>query len=87
MKFFHQTGKNSSKELTSDQPLNGNERMNNMRSSDKSEQVNNNANEVFGVNFHDFLEKQSNSTMYELASEFGISIGDVKKLKKHINRY
>ncbi|CAG9619456.1 RNA polymerase subunit sigma-70 [Sutcliffiella rhizosphaerae] len=43
--------------------------------------------DVFGVSFHDFLEKEKDSSTYlELASEFGISVRDVKSLKKQINR-
>lgn len=56
-----------------------------MRSSDKSAQVNVTSN-VFGVNFHDFLESQANSDTFELASEFGLSLGDVRKLKKQLHR-
>lgn len=43
-------------------------------------------NQLFGVDFHDFIQKQSNNSMYELASEFGLSFGDVKKLKKQLER-
>ncbi|MCU9613981.1 hypothetical protein OEV98_10450 [Caldibacillus lycopersici] len=57
-----------------------------MRSSDKHELSNLSGNDVLGVDFHDFLVKQTNSTTYELASEFGISLGDVQKLKKQIQR-
>lgn len=57
-----------------------------MRSSQKSSHAMNLGNQLLDVNFHDFLSKQSSSTMYELASEFGLSLGDVQKLKKHMGR-
>jgi len=57
-----------------------------MRSSEKHEHANS-MNNVFGVNFHEFLEMQGNATSYEIASEFGISLGDVKKLKRQLKRY
>jgi hypothetical protein len=41
---------------------------------------------LFGVDFHDIMQKEQQSTAYELASEFGLSLGDVKKLKKHLER-
>lgn len=57
-----------------------------MRSSHKSNDIMNAGNQLLDVNFHDFLNKQSSSTMVELASEFGLSLGDVQKLKKHLSR-
>jgi hypothetical protein len=42
--------------------------------------------DVFGVSFHDFIEKEKDSTYVELASEFGITMRDVKSLKKQLNR-
>ena len=43
-------------------------------------------NQLFGVDFHDFIQRQQQSTTFELASEFGLSLGDVQKLKKHLER-
>lgn len=57
-----------------------------MKTNDKGNTFINRGNHMFDVSFHDFLYKESSSTMLELASEFGISLGDVKKLKKHIQR-
>ncbi|WP_168714486.1 hypothetical protein [Metabacillus litoralis] len=56
-----------------------------MRNSEKGD-ISHSTRDVFGVNLHDFMMKEQNDTSYELASEFGISLGDVKKLKKHLNR-
>lgn len=43
-------------------------------------------NQLFGVDFHDFIQREQQASMFELASEFGLSLGDVKKLKKHLER-
>ncbi|WP_096153235.1 MULTISPECIES: RNA polymerase subunit sigma-70 [Bacillus] len=42
--------------------------------------------DVFGVSFHDFLEKEKDSSYVELASEFGLTVRDVRTIKKQINR-
>lgn len=42
---------------------------------------------LLGVDFHDFMEKEGNNNTVELATEFGLSLGDVKKLKKHLGKY
>lgn len=57
-----------------------------MRFSEKGHQTHRSAHQLFGVNFHDFIQKEMDSTPVELASEFGISVGDVQKLKKHLGR-
>jgi hypothetical protein len=41
---------------------------------------------LFGVDFHDFIQKEQHANTFELASEFGLTIGDVRKLKKHLER-
>jgi len=43
-------------------------------------------NQLFGVDFHDFIQKEQGSNLVELASEFGLSVKDVRKLKKHLER-
>ncbi|EEM39769.1 hypothetical protein bthur0014_41000 [Bacillus thuringiensis IBL 4222] len=53
---------------------------------EKGHSVTNGANQLFNVNFHDFISKEQNNTSMELASEFGISLQDVKRLKKQIER-
>lgn len=57
-----------------------------MRSSEKGMGVQSINNRLFGVDFHDFTEKEQNNTSYELASEFGLTFGDVRRLKKHLER-
>jgi hypothetical protein len=57
-----------------------------MRHSDKGETTHYNNNDVFGVNFHEIAEKEQNSNLFELASEYGLSLREVKKLKKQLNR-
>lgn len=57
-----------------------------MRLSEKGWNVQSSEGRLFGVDFHDFIQKEQGSTTFELASEFGLTIGDVKKLKKHLER-
>jgi hypothetical protein len=57
-----------------------------MRASDKGMSIQSMDGRLFGVDFHDFVQKEQNATSFELASEFGITIGDVRKLKKHLER-
>jgi hypothetical protein len=57
-----------------------------MRFSEKGEQVARGNQQVFGVNFHDFIEKENATTSMELASEFGLSLREVKQLKKRLGR-
>jgi hypothetical protein len=57
-----------------------------MRMNEKGHSVTNGANQLFNVNFHEFIAREQNNTSMELASEFGISLQDVKRLKKQIER-
>lgn len=54
--------------------------------SNRGYQVNSPENQLFGVDLHDFIQQEASSTTYELASEFGLTLGDVKKLKKRLER-
>ncbi|WP_168733775.1 hypothetical protein [Metabacillus sediminilitoris] len=56
-----------------------------MRNSEKGELMHSRK-DVYGVDFHDFMVKEQNDTSLELASEFGISLEQVRSLKKHLNR-
>ncbi|WP_164216307.1 hypothetical protein [Virgibacillus sp. YIM 98842] len=42
--------------------------------------------EVFGINLHRFMEMEEHANSMEIAQEFGLSIGEVNRLKKKINR-
>lgn len=42
--------------------------------------------DIFGVDFHRFLELAESSNHMEIAEELGISIGEVKALKKKVIR-
>ncbi|MBP3038007.1 hypothetical protein J9303_00600 [Bacillaceae bacterium Marseille-Q3522] len=42
--------------------------------------------QLLGIDFHDFMQKEPDADMYELAAEFGLSLRDVRSLKKKINR-
>lgn len=56
------------------------------RHSDKAFLAHQVDNQLFGVDFHDFLVKEQHNSMVELASEFGLSVRDVKHLKKKLGR-
>jgi hypothetical protein len=57
-----------------------------MRSSEKDMNIQSMDGRLFGVDFHDFIQKEQFATSFELASEFGLTMRDVKKLKKHLER-
>lgn len=57
-----------------------------MRFSDKGMSASFGENQIFGVDFHDFIQKEQSSHVVELASEFGLSLRDVRKLKKQLER-
>ncbi|MEH7082132.1 hypothetical protein V7139_05270 [Neobacillus drentensis] len=57
-----------------------------MRASEKGMNIQSMDGRLFGVDFHDFIQKEQHANSFELASEFGITIGDVRKLKKHLER-
>ncbi|WP_170110112.1 hypothetical protein [Peribacillus acanthi] len=57
-----------------------------MRFSDKGNMSHSGENQLFGVDFHDFIQKEQNSDMYELATEFGLNMREVRKLKKKLER-
>ena len=57
-----------------------------MRLGEKGMSEQSGENQLFGVDFHDFIQKEKNSNMIELASEFGLSLRDVRKLKKRLER-
>ena len=42
--------------------------------------------EIFGVNLHRFMEIEEHYNHMEIAQELGITLGEVKKLKKKVNR-
>jgi hypothetical protein len=57
-----------------------------MRLSDKGMNVHSSESRLFGVDFHDIIQKEQQFSAYELASEFGLTLGEVKKLKKYLER-
>ncbi|WP_192913005.1 hypothetical protein [Bacillus mesophilum] len=57
-----------------------------MRFGDKGMSVQSANNKLFGVDFHDFIQSEQRSNMVELASEFGLTLKDVKTLKKKMGR-
>ncbi|WP_174234328.1 hypothetical protein [Bacillus sp. V59.32b] len=57
-----------------------------MRFSEKGETSLNGENQLHGVDFHDFIQKEQGANLVELASEFGLNMRDARKLKKKLNR-
>lgn len=57
-----------------------------MRHSAKGEFAQRKVNELFSIDFHEFMQKEAEHTAFELASEFGLTLRDVQKLKKQISR-
>ncbi|HWJ76991.1 MAG TPA: hypothetical protein VNR61_02820 [Niallia sp.] len=58
-----------------------------MRFGEKHSNANGLDSKLLGIDFHDFMEKEGNSNVVELATEFGLSIGEVKKLKKQMGKF
>ncbi|MFC4022675.1 hypothetical protein ACFOUV_02435 [Oceanobacillus longus] len=56
-----------------------------MRMNDKQTNVNDQK-DIFSTDLHHFVEMEGRGTHLEIASELGISIGEVKMLKKKLNR-
>ncbi|XXM73616.1 RNA polymerase subunit sigma-70 [Lysinibacillus sphaericus] len=46
----------------------------------------NGENQLFGLDFHHFVEREKDAVNVELASEFGLSLREVKLLKKKMER-
>ncbi|MBU9720681.1 MULTISPECIES: hypothetical protein [Bacillaceae] len=57
-----------------------------MRSGQQHERFTNPNSRLLGVNLHRFTELEQNADNYEIASEFGLSLKEVKTLKKKIER-
>ncbi len=57
-----------------------------MKRTEKNNISHNGMNQLFGIDFHDFIQREQSSSMVELASEFGLPVHEVKKLKKHLGR-
>jgi hypothetical protein len=58
----------------------------NMRASNKGLMSSDGANQLFGVDFHHFMEREKDAYNAELASEFGLTLKDVRLLKKKMER-
>ncbi|WP_236560957.1 RNA polymerase subunit sigma-70 [Pontibacillus sp. HMF3514] len=57
-----------------------------MREGHKQQSSNQTSKDIFGVNFHDFIEKDQHLSRMEMAQEFGVSLKDIKKIKESLNR-
>lgn len=57
-----------------------------MKFSEKGQTTLNGANQVLGVDFHDFIQKEHSANLVELASEFDVNVRTIKNLKKKLNQ-
>ncbi|WP_332694262.1 hypothetical protein [Halalkalibacter lacteus] len=57
-----------------------------MRSSMRQQMHQNRFQPLFNMDYHSFVERENQQTNLELASEFGVSLRDVKVLKNKLNR-
>jgi len=57
-----------------------------MRNNEKNSVVQSGMNQLFGVDLHDFIQREQSNTMVELATEFGLQVRDVKSLKRKLGR-
>ena len=57
-----------------------------MRSSSRQQMNHHSLQPLFNMDYHNFMEREGQQTNLELASEFGLSLRDVKTLKNKLNR-
>lgn len=57
-----------------------------MRLNNKGMAVHAGENQLYGMDFHDFIQKDQNACLTEIASEFGISTNEVREMKKQMER-
>lgn len=57
-----------------------------MRASNKGMNIQEANSRLYGVDFHDLIQNEQHENSFELASEFGLTIKDVKKIKKYLDK-
>lgn len=57
-----------------------------MRSSQRQQMQYNSLQPLFNMDYHNFVEKENVNPNMELASEFGLSLREIKLLKNKLNR-
>ena len=57
-----------------------------MKFSEKAQTTLNGGNQVLGVDFHDFIQKEHSANLVEMASEFEVNVRTIKNLKKRLNQ-
>jgi hypothetical protein len=57
-----------------------------LRKTQKQENAEAGSKQIFGVDFHDFIQKEEAHTNIEPAEEFSISLKHVRDLKHKMNR-
>ena len=53
-----------------------------MKFSEKDQTSLSGGNQVLGVDFHDFIQKEQSANLIELASEFGVNVRDNQEYEK-----
>jgi len=56
-----------------------------MRVNDKQTMVSSENKPLFGIRFHDRIDREE-ANLWELASEFGVSLNEIKRIKKRLER-
>lgn len=56
-----------------------------MRANDKQTMVSSENKPLFGIHFHDRIDREE-VNLWELASEFGVSLNEIKRIKKRLER-
>jgi hypothetical protein len=57
-----------------------------MRHGEKGMSALSGENQLFGIDFHDHIQKEQSTPMVELARDFGLTAQEAKKLKKQLER-
>lgn len=61
-------------------------RMRPMRAGEKDGRIHQEPKDLFGISFHDLIEQMRSAAPMELAKELGITLGEVRRLKKQMDR-
>jgi hypothetical protein len=57
-----------------------------VRNSAKGEFAQARTSDLFHIDFHEFMKREADLAAFELASEFGLTLREVQKLKKQLYR-
>ncbi|WP_050615878.1 hypothetical protein [Bacillus testis] len=57
-----------------------------MKFSEKNQLSQDGYHQIFGIDFHDFIQREQTNNMVELANEYGLHVRDIKNLKRGVQR-